>query len=61
MAQYMDPLIRSGAMWSCGRNAAFKPKRGLWSRFWNWLGFRPTSSAPVVRWNGLFKPGRPRY
>ena len=40
MAQYMDPLIRSGAMWSCGRNAAFKPRRGLWSSGIGWVSVK---------------------
>lgn len=62
MAQYMGPLIRSGALWSCGRNAAAKPRRGLWSRIWNWFGVsRPTSLTPLQFRSDMFRPGKPRY
>ena len=62
MAPYMDPLMRSGAMWSCGRQAEVKPRRGLWSRIWSWLGVsRPTSPPPIICRSELFRPGKPRY
>jgi hypothetical protein len=63
MPQYMDPLIRSGAMWSCERQAMVKPRRGLWSRILSWLGSsrRPTSITPLIFRSDLLRQGKPPY
>lgn len=62
MAQYVDPLIRSGAMRSCERQSAVRPQSGLWLRIWRWLGVsRPAAPRPIVFRSSLLRPGRPRY
>jgi hypothetical protein len=63
MPQYMDPLIRSGAMWSCERQAVVKPRRGLWARISTWLGISrgPTSSRPLIFRSNLLRQGKPPY
>jgi hypothetical protein len=48
MAQYVDPLIRSGAMWSCGRQRGMRSHLGWWSRMWNWLGGTPPAAPRVT-------------
>jgi hypothetical protein len=61
MAPYMDPLIRSGAVWSCGRTAATKSRPGFWSRIWRWFVVRRhTQSGILVRSEWLIR-GKPRY
>lgn len=63
MPQYMDPLIRSGALWSCERQAVAKPRRGLWARIRSWLGVsrRPPSTMPLIFRSDLLRQGKPPY
>jgi hypothetical protein len=62
MAPYMDLLVRSGAMWHCGRAGTVKPRQGLWSRLWNRIrrAGQSTSARLIVR-SELLRPEKPRY
>ena len=62
MAPYLDPLIRSGAMWSCGGQALGKPRPGLWARIRSWFsGPRQTKPVSIVFRSELFTPEKPQY
>ena len=62
MAQYLDPLIRSGAMWSCGRQVGIRSQPGWWSRIWSWLGgLRPAPQSSHVFRTQIIRPDKPRY
>ena len=62
MAQYMGPLIRSGAMWSCERKTDIKPRGKLWSFVLRWLGLdRQNPSASLVFRSEVLRQGKPRY
>ncbi len=41
MAQFMVPLMRSGALWSCSRTARLDQRRGFWTRVLRWFSGDP--------------------
>ncbi len=62
MAQYMVPLIRSGALWLCGRKTGLKAGRKFWPSILRWWGgSRPNQSPGPAFLNSTLKPGKPRY
>ena len=62
MPQYMLPLLRSGAMWSCGQPAGVKPQGKFWSAVWRWIrAERPVRSVSLLYRGDVIKPGTRRY
>ena len=62
MAPYTNLLVRSGALWLCGRAGTVKPRQGLWSRIWSRiLRSGQISSARLMVRSELFKPDKLRY
>ncbi|MCC2642368.1 MAG: hypothetical protein K0S45_2781 [Nitrospira sp.] len=61
MKRYIAPLMRSGAMWSCGRPAQLSRGSKLWPSVLRWLGLSRQRPSALLALRRLVKPEKPWY